>query len=193
MQADIILQLLQWAIPGGIGGCVTWIVSRQLRKTRVVKEVHDTYKEMYHDISAEIIQLRKENEEIIRKSERIAEESRALKRAADRLSRAIEAIQMCDYRAHCPVRDELQNSTPRSGRGQRGRLGTGAHPGGSKGHDRTAHRRLGVPAAHAGHDTEPAPGGGMGGQQGQHQPDGDEDAQRNTDHGCSSGTDDDDH
>lgn len=108
MLSDFLLTILQWAVPGGLGGVATWLVSRRLRRMREVKEVHDTYKEMYHDISQEILELRKENAEILKKSERIADESRGLKRSLDRLSCAIEAIQLCPHRGNCPVRNELR-------------------------------------------------------------------------------------
>lgn len=160
---DIILQILQWAVPGGIGGCVTWLVSRQIRRTRVVKEVHDTYKEMYHDISSEIIELRKENQQILSKSERIAEESRGLKRSLDRLSRAIES---CPYRTDCPIRSELQD-TAGNGNNTRQRQPKQHRQRGDGRQDNrtTAAARHRDTAPHADDDAKPARGGGIHQQQ----------------------------
>lgn len=168
--ADIILQILQWAIPGGIGGCVTWLVSRQIRRTRVVKEVHDTYKEMYHDISSEIIELRKENQQILSKSERIAEESRGLKRSLDRLSRAIES---CPYRTDCPIRSELQDpavngSNPRQRQPKQHRQRADV----SEDQRAPVSSRHRDAAPHSAHAAKPARGGGLHEQQRQRDVDG---------------------
>lgn len=109
--AETLLQYLVWAIPsGGIGAAIAWIANRKHRETSEAKAVHDTYKDMYHDISDELRKLREENAEINKKFDQVSAESRSLKRSLDRLCRAIEAIQLCPYRAKCPVRAELQDS-----------------------------------------------------------------------------------
>ena len=108
--AETILQILTWAIPsGGIGAAIAWLANRNVRKTTEAKTIHDTYKTMYEDVSRELKAIRSENGEILEKADRTSQESRSLKRALDRLSRAIEAIQFCPYRAECPVRAELQD------------------------------------------------------------------------------------
>ena len=107
---ETILQILTWAIPsGGIGAAIAWLANRNVRKTTEAKQIHDTYKEMYEDVSAELRAIRNENGEILERADKSSQESRTLKRALDRLSRAIEAIQFCPYRAECPVRAELQD------------------------------------------------------------------------------------
>ncbi len=107
---ETILQYLAWAIPsGGIGAAIAWFANRNVRKTTEAKQIHDTYKEMYEDVSAELRAIRNENGEILERADKASQESRILKRALDRLSRAIEAIQFCPYRAECPVRAELQD------------------------------------------------------------------------------------
>lgn len=109
--AETILQILTWAIPsGGIGAAIAWFANRNVRKTTEAKTIHDTYKTMYEDVSRELKAIRSENGEILEKADKTSQESRSLKRALDRLSRAIEAIQFCPYRAECPVRAELQDS-----------------------------------------------------------------------------------
>lgn len=109
--AETILQILTWAIPsGGIGAAIAWLANRNVRKTTEAKTIHDTYKTMYEDVSRELKAIRSENGEILEKADRTSQESRSLKRALDRLSRAVEAIQFCPYRAECPVRAELQDS-----------------------------------------------------------------------------------
>lgn len=105
---DTIIELLSWAIPsGGIGAGIAWIANRRLRELKTVKEVHDTYKEMYTDISAELEKLQKKNDETAKKIEELTAENGRTRRALNRLSRAIEAIQLCPYREACPVRGEL--------------------------------------------------------------------------------------
>lgn len=163
-----IFQFLQWAVPGGIGGTVAWILSKRIRDTRNDKVVHDTYKVMYHDISNEIMQLRNENAKIIQQSDNIADESRALKRALQRLSKAIQdiqkAVQLCPYHSNCPVRSQLQD-TPGGGDGNltTQRLDTSLHNGnGANDNDHDAkrggHRQNGT---RHNHDPTTAAGGGM--------------------------------
>lgn len=143
--ADTILQYLAWAIPsGGIGAAIAWIANRRMRRMHEVKEVHDTYKEMYHDISQEIKELRRDNVEILENSERIASESRVLKRSLDRLSRAIEAIRFCDYHDNCPVRAELQDCADVNNVGKNGTEGVRNRSGQS---ERGSRRKKGKPCS----------------------------------------------
>ena len=105
------LEILQWTVPSGaIGSIVTWLFGRTLRQTREAKEVHDTYKQMYEDVSASLVTLQQKNEENNEKLEELTAEHSRTRRALNRLSRAIEAIQLCDFRSQCPVRSELQIS-----------------------------------------------------------------------------------
>ena len=60
---EAILQILHWAVPGGIGATVAWLLSRDVRAAHTAKEVHDTYREMYSDVSESLTKLREENEE----------------------------------------------------------------------------------------------------------------------------------
>ena len=62
--ADTIFQILQWAIPsGGIGAAIAWIAEKKTRDAKTAKEVHDTYKAMYEDISALLVETQKKYEE----------------------------------------------------------------------------------------------------------------------------------
>lgn len=187
MNADIILQILQWAIPGGIAGAATWLVSRKARTARTAKEVHDTYKEMYHDISSEIIQLRKDNAEILQNSEKVAQESRELKRAIQRLSNAIQdiqnAVELCPYHSCCPVRGQLQDAPGRRDeRGEglyRGRKPRKDGTGGDRAAMRDGHRD---PPPRQRHGLGAAGGGGMDNKQRERIGHGAEDAERDDDH-----------
>lgn len=106
--ADTILQILQWAIPsGGIGAAIAWIANRKAREAKTAKEVHDTYKTMYEDISTLLVETQKKYEETKEQIEALGAENGRTRRALNRLSRAIEAIQLCPHRANCPVSSEL--------------------------------------------------------------------------------------
>jgi len=106
--ADTIFQILQWAIPsGGIGAAIAWIAEKKTRDAKTAKEVHDTYKTMYEDISALLVETQKKYEETKEQIETLGTENSRTRRALNRLSRAIEAIQICPHRANCPVSGEL--------------------------------------------------------------------------------------
>ena len=106
---DVMTDILQWVLPSGaIGSVVTWLFGRTLCRTREAKEIHDTYKQMYEDVSSSLVTLQQKNEETNEKLEELRAENLRTRRALNRLSRAIEAIESCDYRSICPVRSELQ-------------------------------------------------------------------------------------
>lgn len=110
--AEMILQWLMWAIPsGGIGVAIGWLANRKGREARTAKEVHDVYKEMYTDLGDELLKVRKNNDELTERIDMLSTESERTRRALNRLSRAIEAIQLCPHRDSCPVRDRLSLDT----------------------------------------------------------------------------------
>ena len=124
--ADIILQFLTWAIPsGGIGAAIAWFFNRRAHKAEAAKTVHDTYKKMYEDVSSLLMDTRKKYEETYEKIEELSQENARTRSALNRLSRAVEAIQLCPYRSECPVRGELQKQgdaqLPADRTGSRGR------------------------------------------------------------------------
>lgn len=105
---DSVFQILQWAIPsGGIGAAIAWVANRRLRAVEEKKKVEDTYKQMYDMVSEELISLQRQNKENYEKIEELRNENDKTRRALNRLSRAIEAIQICPYRTTCPVSGEL--------------------------------------------------------------------------------------
>lgn len=105
---DLIMNILQWAIPsGGIGAAIAWVANRKARDARSAKEVHDTYKAMYTDISHELLVTQRKLDENTKMYEELTNEHTRTRRALNRLSRAIEAIQLCPHRANCPVSGEL--------------------------------------------------------------------------------------
>ena len=109
--AETIFQILQWAIPsGGIGVAIAWSANRRLRTVEEKKKVEDTYKQMYDMVSAELVGLHKQNRINYEKMEELRGENDKTRRALNRLSRAIEAIQLCPHRVNCPVSGELSLS-----------------------------------------------------------------------------------
>ena len=119
---DTILQILQWAIPsGGIGAAIAWIVNHRVKTVENKKKVEDTYKQMYDMVSAELVELQKKSTDNYAKMEELRLENDKTRRALNRLSRAIEAIQLCPHRGECPVSRELQNETTSSGKRRAGK------------------------------------------------------------------------
>ena len=133
--ADTILQIIQWAIPsGGIGAAIAWIANRKANSARSAKSVHDTYKAMYEDVSRLLMETQQKYEENTNLTEKLVAENNLTRRAVNRLSRAIEAIQLCPHRAACPVSGELSLSEdPDEGKQARNqRNGKGQHRGREK-------------------------------------------------------------
>jgi len=113
---ELILQYLMWALPsGGVGAAVAWMVNRRRRHTEEAKVVHDTYKAMYEDVSALLMATQERNRQTNDQLEEMERESRRTRSALNRLSRAIEAIQLCPHRLECPVRDELRDEQANAG------------------------------------------------------------------------------
>ena len=104
---ETILQYLQWAVPGGLGAAVAWLLSRNVRSAREAKEVHDTYREMYGDVSRELQEMRKENERLYK--------------AICRLERTVSRATACRYWSQCPVRSELPDTQERGTNNNTGR------------------------------------------------------------------------
>lgn len=135
--ADIILQFLTWAIPsGGVGAAIAWFFNRKAHNAETAKTVHDTYKKMYEDVSQLLIETREKYEETYEKIEELSQENARTRTALNRLSRAVEAIQLCPYRSECPVRGELQKQgdaqLPADRPGSRGSSKDNPRPGGRR-------------------------------------------------------------
>lgn len=137
---ETILQILQWAIPsGGIGAAISWFVNRKVNQAKSKKEIHDTFKKMYEDVSDLLLKIQNENEELHATVNDLLEKDALTRRALNRLSRAIEAIPLCEYHAQCPVLGELRldegggtgtdEASGGNGRADRGEPGTD-QPGG---------------------------------------------------------------
>ncbi|WP_081657699.1 hypothetical protein [Prevotella sp. AGR2160] len=108
---DTILQILQWAIPsGGIGAAIAWVANRKANDAKQAKSVHDTYKVMYEDISRLLVETQTKYDESTKLTEKLVSENNLTRRALNRLSRAIEAIQLCPHAGNCPVSSELSLS-----------------------------------------------------------------------------------
>lgn len=94
MTADVMMQIVQWLVPiGGLGSVVAWVVKRDTRKDRAVKEKNDIYKEMYDNLSGTLIDLQNENKKLYR--------------AIARLERAVTRAVTCPHYDGCPMRTEL--------------------------------------------------------------------------------------
>lgn len=120
---ETIFQILQWAIPsGGIGAAIAWVANRRLHAVKAKKQMEDTYKQMYDLVSTELVGLQKQNHSNYEKMEELRSENDKTRRALNRLSRAIEAIQLCPHRLNCPVSGELSLSEDHEqGKSQRGK------------------------------------------------------------------------
>lgn len=108
---DTIMQILQWAIPsGGIGAAIAWVANRKANNAKQAKSVHGTYKAMYEDISALLVETQRKYDDSTKLTEKLVSENNLTRRALNRLSRAIEAIQLCPHAGSCPVSGELSLS-----------------------------------------------------------------------------------
>lgn len=107
-----ITDVIQWVLPcGGIGAAIAWIASRNARRATNAKTVHDAYKSMYEDVSALLMKNQQKYEELNTTMCDLTAEHDRTRRALNRLSRAIEAIQICPHRDTCPVSSELSLDT----------------------------------------------------------------------------------
>lgn len=123
-----ILQILQWAIPsGGIGAAIAWIVHRSAASAKDAKVVHDTYKQMYMDISAELEKMRGRAESLETKINKLTNENDELRRAVNRLRNTLVEIKRCPHYNTCPVRNELQNTDNGGTATDDGKRTTGQH------------------------------------------------------------------
>jgi len=94
---DTLTTILQWLIPsGGLGAVMAWLFSKVLRKLRETKEIHDTYKTLYEDISQTLKDVQNELDD--------------LHKELGKFRRAVSKIYCCRYYPDCPVQHELQNS-----------------------------------------------------------------------------------
>jgi hypothetical protein len=98
MTTETIIEILQWLIPTGtLGGLLAWFTNKVIRNTRTVKEVHDTYKEMYENTQGTLLELQNDN--------------KRLYRAVSKLERTISKATTCVHYNVCPLRSELQEQT----------------------------------------------------------------------------------
>ena len=181
---DVLMQFLAWAVPGGLGAGATWFLSRRQRRIRETKEEHDTYREMYADVSATLSAIQARNNELNETLDDIKQENGGLRRAVVALRKAIQAIGNCRHYDDCPVRRELPfvaDGCDGSGVGAdtRGRhVAGGGRPVRPSGRQGTPRRR-----GHASPDADPGHGGlapgrrVVGGGERGHDAGGDEDAE----------------
>jgi hypothetical protein len=94
---DLFSDILQWLLPtGGLGSIFAWLGSKILRRLQETKEVHDTYKTLYEDISETLKSLQNEVD--------------GLHKELGRFRRSVSKMYGCRYYPDCPVQRELQNS-----------------------------------------------------------------------------------
>ena len=90
------LEILQWVVPSGaVASIATWLIDRGLRRVRSAKEIHDTYKQMYEDVSASLVSLQQKHEETNEKLEQIENKQAELEKKIEELSLQ-EAIDVAD-------------------------------------------------------------------------------------------------
>lgn len=137
---ETILQILPW-IGTALGTVFGWILNRKVNQAKSKKEVHDTFMKMYEDVSASLLTLQKKYDELNAQFHELQEKDVRTIRALNRLSKAIEAIPLCDYHSQCPVLGELRliedgGAGPGETPGVNGRTGGGERgadqPGGSR-------------------------------------------------------------
>lgn len=120
-----ILSILQWALPsGGIGAAIAWFIHRSAVNAKDAKTVHDTYKQMYHDLGAELERLQVQinhqtdvNRTLCDKIKKLTDENDELRKAINRLRSTLLEIKRCPHYADCPVRSELRDAENAVGRG----------------------------------------------------------------------------
>lgn len=150
MPMDTLMQILQWAIPsGGIGAAIAWAANRKANNAKQAKSVHDTYKVMYEDISTLLVETQKKYDESTKLTEKLVSENNLTRRALNRLSRAIEAIQLCPHAGTCPVSSELSFSEDGDGDGKPDRKDVKRQHRKSPEHDKAAGERSGECGQHA--------------------------------------------
>ena len=90
---DMIMNILQWAIPsGGIGAAIAWIANRKVKEAEQAKRIHDTFKEMYGDVSKELLAKQKElNDAAEDNAKAIGELNRRCNRQAAQAKTAAQA------------------------------------------------------------------------------------------------------
>lgn len=121
---ETILSILQWVIPsGGIGGAIGWFANRKANKAKTKKEIHDTFQQMYEDVSKALLDLQKKYDVLYKISQDQVDENTRTRRALNRLSKAVEAIPLCDYHSQCPVLSELRLDKESGGSGHGGAAG----------------------------------------------------------------------
>jgi len=88
---DKVVELLMYCLPSGVFASIaTWLVNRKLYHTRTRKEVHDTYKAMYEDLSNTIINQQQQTNE--------------LRRTLSKLQQILVSATACKYYSRCPMR-----------------------------------------------------------------------------------------
>ncbi|MFR9542669.1 MAG: hypothetical protein SNH27_11505 [Rikenellaceae bacterium] len=93
----LIIDILKWLIPvGGLGSVVAWLFNRTFTELRLIKESHDTFKQMYEDVKQALLDE--------------TEEKKQLRRAVSKFERAINKMFICKHYASCPVNAELKQT-----------------------------------------------------------------------------------
>lgn len=104
---ETIPQMLPW-LGTVLGTVFGWILNRKVNQAKSKKEIHDTFKKMYEDVSESLLTLQNENRKLHDNINELLEKDALTRRALNRLTRAIEAIPTCDYHGQCPVLSELR-------------------------------------------------------------------------------------
>lgn len=92
---DKVLEILQWAIPAGIGvwNIMLYRTYKRLNQAKAIKDTRDTWEQIAESNNVAIL---KQNEEI-----------RAMRDTISRLEKMVFKVVGCRYYDVCPVRNEL--------------------------------------------------------------------------------------
>ena len=109
------IDILQWALPSGLAGAITWIVNKRQRKIQSDKAVNEAYENLSLTLKTQSDDIKNLNKEL------------------GFIRRAVEMRNVCRYYPICPVDAELRGQKgskglQRGGDGQRDRE-NGNNPG----------------------------------------------------------------
>lgn len=106
---------MQWAIPaGGVGAAIAWVANRKFLKIKLSKTEHDTFHQMYNDVSALLEETQKKYSELTNTLEDIRNERNMLSNQMADLREAVRRIADCKYLPSCPVNEWMQNHPNRT-------------------------------------------------------------------------------
>jgi hypothetical protein len=115
MNVQTWLDLVQWAIPaGGIGAAIAWVANRKLIRIKLSKTEHDTFHQMYDDVSALLEKTQTKYNEMTETLEDLRNDRNKISNQMADLREAVRRIADCKYLPACPVNEWMQNHPNRT-------------------------------------------------------------------------------